>query len=69
MIKHTEKLLEEKKEKLCVKILKTLMFLSNDLSQSFFKVFFDKMKDSQQEIKSSAASNANESKLDGKDKF
>ncbi|XP_055528780.1 inositol 1,4,5-trisphosphate receptor isoform X3 [Wyeomyia smithii] len=50
-------------------------FLSNDLSQSFFKVFFDKMKDSQQEIKSTvsvntsdmAASKANESKSDGKD--
>ncbi|XP_055630280.1 inositol 1,4,5-trisphosphate receptor isoform X3 [Toxorhynchites rutilus septentrionalis] len=50
-------------------------FLSNDLSQSFFKVFFDKMKDSQQEIKSTvtvntsdmAASKANESKADGKD--
>lgn len=50
-------------------------FLSNDLSQSFFKVFFDKMKDSQQEIKSTvtvntsdmAASKANESKTDGKD--
>ncbi|XP_065090606.1 inositol 1,4,5-trisphosphate receptor isoform X1 [Ochlerotatus camptorhynchus] len=50
-------------------------FLSNDLSQSFFKVFFDKMKDSQQEIKSTvtvntsdmAASKVNESKSDGKD--
>ncbi|KAL1403241.1 hypothetical protein pipiens_005756 [Culex pipiens pipiens] len=50
-------------------------FLSNDLSQSFFKVFFDKMKDSQQEIKSTvtvntsdmAASKVNESKTDGKD--
>ncbi|EAT33105.1 AAEL014637-PA [Aedes aegypti] len=50
-------------------------FLSNDLSQSFFKVFFDKMKDAQQEIKSTvtvntsdmAASKANESKSDGKD--
>ncbi|XP_062709131.1 inositol 1,4,5-trisphosphate receptor isoform X4 [Aedes albopictus] len=50
-------------------------FLSNDLSQSFFKVFFDKMKDSQQEIKSTvtvntsdmAANKANESKSDGKD--
>ncbi|XP_058465064.1 inositol 1,4,5-trisphosphate receptor isoform X4 [Malaya genurostris] len=50
-------------------------FLSNDLSQSFFKVFFDKMKDAQQEIKSTvsvntsdmAASKVNESKSDGKD--
>ncbi|XP_058826920.1 inositol 1,4,5-trisphosphate receptor isoform X3 [Topomyia yanbarensis] len=50
-------------------------FLSNDLSQSFFKVFFDKMKDAQQEIKSTvsvntsdmAASKANENKSDGKD--
>ncbi|XP_050098198.1 inositol 1,4,5-trisphosphate receptor isoform X2 [Anopheles aquasalis] len=50
-------------------------FLSNDLSQSFFKVFFDKMKDSQQEIKSTvtvntsdmAANKASESKVEGKD--
>ncbi|XP_055609347.1 inositol 1,4,5-trisphosphate receptor isoform X4 [Uranotaenia lowii] len=50
-------------------------FQSNDLSQSFFKVFFDKMKDAQQEIKSTvtvntsdmAANKANESKYDGKD--
>ncbi|XP_058178400.1 inositol 1,4,5-trisphosphate receptor [Anopheles ziemanni] len=50
-------------------------FLSNDLSQSFFKVFFDKMKDAQQEIKSTvtvntsdmAANKASESKVEGKD--
>ncbi|XP_053672160.1 inositol 1,4,5-trisphosphate receptor [Anopheles nili] len=50
-------------------------FLSNDLSQSFFKVFFDKMKDAQQEIKSTvtvntsdmAANKASESKTEGKD--
>ncbi|XP_058054159.1 inositol 1,4,5-trisphosphate receptor [Anopheles bellator] len=50
-------------------------FLSNDLSQSFFKVFFDKMKDAQQEIKSTvtvntsdmAANKASESKAEGKD--
>lgn len=46
-------------------------FLSADLSQAFFKVFFDKMKDSQQEIKSTVtvntsdiAAKAHESKQD-----
>lgn len=49
-------------------------FLSGDLSQAFFKVFFDKMKDSQQEIKSTVtvntsdiAAKAQENKQDGKD--
>uniref|UniRef100_W4VS92 Inositol 1,4,5-trisphosphate receptor n=1 Tax=Corethrella appendiculata TaxID=1370023 RepID=W4VS92_9DIPT len=50
-------------------------FLSNDLSQSFFKVFYDKMKDAQQEIKSTVTVNtsdmnvnkATESKNDGKE--
>ncbi|XP_073839343.1 inositol 1,4,5,-trisphosphate receptor isoform X2 [Musca autumnalis] len=46
-------------------------FLSGDLNQAFFKVFFDKMKDSQQEIKSTVtvntsdiAAKAHESKQD-----
>ena len=46
-------------------------FLSGDLNQHFFKVFFDKMKDSQQEIKSTVtvntsdiAAKAHESKQD-----
>ncbi|KAM7363236.1 inositol 1,4,5,-trisphosphate receptor isoform 1-T15 [Cochliomyia hominivorax] len=46
-------------------------FLSGDLNQPFFKVFFDKMKDSQQEIKSTVtvntsdiAAKAHESKQD-----
>jgi inositol 1,4,5-triphosphate receptor type 1 len=50
-------------------------FLSNDLYQSFFKVFYDKMKDSQQEIKSTvtvntsdmAVNKVSDSKQDGKD--
>lgn len=49
-------------------------FLSADLSQAFFKVFYDKMKDSQQEIKSTVSVNtsdiaakAHESKQDLKD--
>lgn len=35
-------------------------FLSADLSQAFFKVFFDKMKDSQQEIKSTVTVNTSD---------
>lgn len=49
-------------------------FQSNDLSQAFFKVFYDKMKDSQLEIKSTVTVNttemnvkANESKQDVRD--
>lgn len=49
-------------------------FQSNDLSQAFFKVFYDKMKDSQQEIKSTVTVNttdlnvkANENKQDIRD--
>lgn len=48
--------------------------LKGDLNQSFFKVFYDKMKDSQQEIKSTVSVNtsdmavkAHEDKQDGKD--
>lgn len=49
-------------------------FQSNDLSQAFFKVFYDKMKDSQLEIKSTVTVNttemnvkANENKQDVRD--
>lgn len=49
-------------------------FQNAELSQSFFKVFYDKMKDAQQEIKSTVtvntsdiASKTNESKQDAKD--
>ncbi|XP_059217351.1 inositol 1,4,5-trisphosphate receptor isoform X2 [Stomoxys calcitrans] len=35
-------------------------FLSGDLNQAFFKVFFDKMKDSQQEIKSTVTVNTSD---------
>lgn len=48
--------------------------LGGDLSQAFFKVFYDKMRDSQQEIKSTVSVNtsdmaakAHEDKQDGKD--
>lgn len=51
-----------------------MKFQSNDLSQAFFKVFYDKMKDSQQEIKSTVTVNtsdinvkANENKQDVRD--
>nr|CAD7399268.1 unnamed protein product [Timema poppensis] len=149
LIKHTEKLLEEKEEKLCVKVLRTLRemmaidpdhakilsragrtlydvqnhldregasdlvvelviksihspsiyveavelgiallgggnpiiqksmytkLMGGDLSQSFFKVFYDKMRDSQQEIKSTVtvntsdiAAKAHEDKEQGKE--
>ncbi|KAH6928546.1 hypothetical protein HPB50_016883 [Hyalomma asiaticum] len=69
LVQHTQRLLQEREEGLCVRVLQTLRQMMADTehgekrsmhaklttgnnAEKFFKVFFDKMKAAQQEIKS-----------------